>query len=108
MSAYLTERIKRLRKLEHQHGGRTFYSLVPWIECADGLRMSVQASETHYCSPRDNGGPWVEFEVGYPTQKVDALMPFAENSEAPTDTVYAFVPGHIIEQVIKEHGGEKA
>lgn len=30
------------------------WRLKPLIECADGYRYSVQASETHYCHPREN------------------------------------------------------
>lgn len=36
---------------------------VPAIECADGSRMSVQAGEYLYCTPRRNTGPWTQVEV---------------------------------------------
>ena len=41
--------------------------LVPPIYCKDGEYVSVQASETHYCDPRNNYGNWIEFECGYPS-----------------------------------------
>jgi hypothetical protein len=36
---------------------------VPAIECRDGSKMSVQAGEYHYCTPRVNEGPWTHVEV---------------------------------------------
>ncbi len=37
----------------------------------NGGTISVQASETHYCTPRDNTGPWTEFETGHPIREDD-------------------------------------
>ena len=34
------------------------------ITLSNGVELSVQASEYHYCSPRDNDGPWTSVEVG--------------------------------------------
>jgi hypothetical protein len=34
------------------------------ITLSNGVELSVQASENHYCSPRDNDGPWISVEVG--------------------------------------------
>ncbi len=39
------------------------------VVCADGFSMSVQASETTYCNPRDNMGPYIEAEIGFPSAK---------------------------------------
>jgi hypothetical protein len=76
------------------------------LVCADGFRMSVQASEYHYCSPRDNDGPYTLVEVGYPTEAVDALMPYIDGADCePTDTVYGYVPVEVINQIIEQHGG---
>lgn len=80
---------------------------VPTIMCADGFRMSVQASEFHYCSPRDSIGPWGLVEVGFPTERVDAFMPFFDGREGddPTGTVYGYVPIRVVAQAIVDHGG---
>lgn len=75
------------------------------IECADGLKLSVQASCTHYCTPRDSVGPWVAVEIGYPSERVEELMAYADNPDAPTDTVYGWVPVEVVEAVIEKHGG---
>ncbi len=77
----------------------------PAIECVDGFIMSVQASETHYCAPRDNDGPYTEFEVGFPSEREEQLMPYAEDPERPLDTVYGYVPLEVIEALIEKHGG---
>lgn len=75
------------------------------IQCADGLELSVQASTTHYCSPRDSVGPWTAVEVGFPTERVEELMEYAENPNDPTDTVYGWVPVAVIEAIVEKHGG---
>lgn len=78
---------------------------VPQIVCADGFKMSVQASAFHYCSPRDSEGPWSRVEVGFPSDRVEALMPWAEDENDPTGTVYGYVPLRIVAEVIDQHGG---
>ena len=45
------------------------------VVCADGFSMSVQASETHYCSPREDGAEkYTAVEVGYPNPPEPLLM----------------------------------
>ena len=75
------------------------------IICADGLNISIQASEQHYCTPRNDEGPYTTVEVGFPSYTVDELIPYAEDSEHPTDTVYAQVPVEVVLQVINSRGG---
>jgi len=106
MSRILSDRNLRLRK-GHTLAGRTFYNPVVRIECADGCSLSVQANEHAYCKPRDNAGPWTHFEVGYPSVAIPEFMEWAENADDPTGTVYALVPGEVIEKVIAAHGGMK-
>lgn len=73
----------------------------------DGTTLSIQASHTHYCCPRVTTyyNDYVEFEIGFPSRKIDLLMPYVEDKDHPTDTVYAYVPASVIEQVIQEAGG---
>jgi hypothetical protein len=75
------------------------------IVCADGLILSVQASDTHYCSPRENDGPYSHVEVGYPSEVVPELLEYAETPETPTSTVYGYVPAELVDAVIEAHGG---
>lgn len=74
------------------------------IKCADGLRLSVQASAGHYCEPREDFGPWSMVEVGFPSERVEDLMPYAETPSDPTNTVYGWVPVEVVERVIEAHG----
>lgn len=75
------------------------------ITCADGLSFSAQASKFHYCMPRDSVGPWVAVEIGYPSERVEEFMEYAENPDDPTDTVYGQVPVAVVEAVVNNHGG---
>ena len=77
------------------------------VECVDGFIMSVQASENHYCTPRDNIGPWTEVEVGFPNRIEPLLWPYAEGPGNWTDTVYPYVPIELVAAVIEVHGGMK-
>lgn len=79
--------------------------LVPEINCADGLKMSVQASAFHYCSPRESRGPWYEVEVGFPSRAVPEIAYRAEDPERPTDTVYGYVPIEKVAAAILAAGG---
>jgi len=106
----------------HQVAGMTFLPHLPRVVCKDGFNMSVQASETHYCSPRDSVGPWDEVEVGYPSARPEPFEPtyivglaratgWAQFMECwpedvdPTQTVYGYVPLALVEYTIKLHGG---
>lgn len=52
------------------------------ITCQDGTTLSVQVSETHYCSPRDNFGPYYQVEVGFPmTAEGRAAIPPRQEGE---------------------------
>lgn len=76
------------------------------IKCVDGFTMSVQASASHYCSPRVTDlGFYNTYEVGFPSEVEPMLMPYAEDEENPTATVYGRVPVQIIVDVIAAHGG---
>ena len=76
------------------------------VVCSDGFTMSVQANELSYCNPRvNNAVKYEEVEVGFPSMPEPMLEQFAENPEAPTDTVYAWVPAQVVTNVIAKHGG---
>ena len=87
-------------------GKRDGYKPSPRLVCADGFNMSVQASRFTYCSPReDDAFPYTAVEVGFPSEREETLMPYAEDSDKPTDTVYGFVPVVVVEAIIEKHGG---
>ena len=78
----------------------------PRITCVDGFSLSVQAGRCHYCLPRIDGAEkYTHVEVGFPSERVDAFMEYAEDEDNPTGTVYARVPVDVVWTTIQEHGG---
>jgi len=84
--------------------------IYPRIECVDGTTLSVQASHTHYCRPRNDFGPYSSVEVGYPG--VEPPESWAEHFDGDWNTddrlgsVYSRVPVSLVRQFIADHGGE--
>lgn len=76
-----------------------------FLHCKSGFGMSVQASETSYCTPRDNTGPYTHVEIGFPNAAEEMIIGFAEDSDDPTGTVYGWVPVGIVKALIIKHGG---
>ena len=85
----------------------TEYQQTPALILADGTTLSIQASFTHYCCPRVSTEyrNYVEFEIGFPNRKIPSLMPYVEDEDNPTETVYAYVPADVVQKVIDECGG---
>ena len=71
--------------------------------------MSVQASKTHYCAPRNDKGPYTHVEVGYPSEWEDLLIPFRDTSEPQIcgmrPKLYIKVPSDVVQAIIIKHGG---
>lgn len=79
------------------------------LELNDGTTMSVQANSFCYCTPRvDSATEYTAVEIGFPNQRVELLMPYAEDKNNPTDTVYGWVPTSILAQIINNAGGVKS
>jgi hypothetical protein len=86
---------------EFQHSHRDAQGYLPKLTLPDGGTLSVQAGHRYYCTPRlDNQPAYTHVEVGFPSRKIDALMPYAEMPTRPTRTVYGWVPVEIINQLI--------
>ena len=76
------------------------------IICKDGFTMSVQANEGAYCNPRINeANKYIQVEIGFPSQREELIIEWAEDQDQPTDTVYGYVPIHVVNSVIAKHGG---
>ena len=79
------------------------------IVCNDCFEMSVQASKTHYCAPRNDKGPYTHVEVGYPSEWEDLLIPFRDTSEPQIcgmrPMLYIKVPSDVVRAIIIKHGG---
>ena len=94
-----------LKANESFHGKFSYKNTVPHIVCKDGFKISVQASKSHYCEPREDVGPYTQVECGYPSDRVsDALNQFADDPST-NDTIYAYVPIDIVEAELALHGG---
>jgi len=83
------------------HNGKKNERLV----CADRFSMSVQAGFGHYCNPRNDSGPYKQVEVGFPSEKEEMLMDYADQPHAPTRSIYGWVPVSVVTLVIAKHGG---
>jgi hypothetical protein len=80
--------------------------IVPRIVCKDGFSMSVQASESHYCTPRADADFYTHVEVGFPSDDEESLRPFSEwLNDDEESGVYPFVPIQVVLYVINKHGG---
>lgn len=76
------------------------------VVCKDGARISVQASEYHYCTPRDNGGNYSEVECGFPSEPFPEAAEYKDDFDASdNNTVFAYVPVGIVAAWIEKHGG---
>jgi len=50
------------------------------VVCRDGTVLSVQASHSHYCTPKNNDGPWTSLEV-----MIVELPPFTKENGREID-----------------------
>lgn len=82
--------------------------LFPMVYCKDGFHVSIQASPTHYCYPREmrDDGEYEELELGFPSERDKLIIPFIiEDDMEPTNGTYGFVPINTVEELIQKHGG---
>ena len=81
--------------------------LSPRLILANGVSLSIQASEYHYCYPRETlpYSQYTEFEVGFPSEEIEALMPYCDDCENPTEAVYGYVPLEVLDAYITSVGG---
>jgi len=101
---------KRMPRTVHEYQPRELSYLrndtVDRITCADGTSLSVQASAHHYCSPRNNEGPWDEVEVGFPSVEVPEWLDYRDGPKQDVDNVFGYVPVQLVRDFIAAHGGE--
>ncbi len=82
------------------------------LVCKDGFQFSCQASETHYCTPKQNGLPakkYKTWELGAVSYN-DTLIEEYDESYGWRDarieiTVYPQVPTKVVLKLIKKHEG---
>ena len=92
---------KHLGHAEKEYRPNFFHKeLTPIVKCKDGVTLSVQASEFHYSSPRDNYGPYTEVEV-WCVRNAAEVTEFDYSDDDPS----AYVPIEQVVQFIDNHGG---
>jgi hypothetical protein len=69
------------------------------VRCKDGSTMSVQASHTHYCTPRDDVGPYTHVEVWR------CGSPAAWSEYGDGEEPYAYLPIELVAEEIDRRGG---
>jgi hypothetical protein len=79
--------------------GLSFKNVLPAMVCADGTTLSVQASKNHYCSPRDDIGPYTAVEVW------NVSAPEVPDFEYSSDDPSAYVDINSVVAFIDRHGG---
>lgn len=77
--------------------------ITPAIHCADGTSLSVQASENHYCEPRENTGSYTEVEVWNIRNSPTEVTEFDYSESEPS----GYVPIEQVVSFINNHGGFK-
>ena len=100
----INEFIQKYRKVRKLVPGMTS-SHTPHVICKDGFKMSVQAGQSLYSTPKDVADDYDEAEVGFPSTEETLLTTYAEDNDNLCDTVYGYVPCSIIDEVIEKHGG---
>lgn len=81
--------------------GYPFKDVLPSLKCVDGTTLSVQASENHYSTPRENVGPYTEVEVWC----IRATTPIAPQFDYDDSDPSGYVPIEAVVQFIDAHGG---
>jgi hypothetical protein len=76
------------------------------FELGNGMSVSIQASDSHYSSPRISGldaTEYTQFELGYPNfRPPNYILEYAEEKDEPTETVYPYVPYELIQRMLEE------
>jgi hypothetical protein len=95
-----------------------FKPLYGRVEFNNGGKVSIQASRSHYSTPRKDEGPYTHVEIGFPTRETripKLLIRFEENSQNgqgedfnPYESVYPYVPASVVKKLIQMNGGVKS
>ena len=112
LETYMWEaRMKRVEEFKEQDKNTGSFGFsygktcaIPQIEIeGTDYELSIQASENHYCSPRESMQEvYDEVEIGFPNFifSENFINQYAEEPESPKDTVYGYVPMEELAQEI--------
>lgn len=85
---------------------RNDYVLRYPIQLGDNTTLSIQASAFHYCNPRNSETfEYEEWEIGFPDKVIQELIPYAEDPDNLTETIYTRVPTDLIVEIINSRDG---
>ena len=76
----INEFIKKYRIVKKIIPGVTS-SHTPHVICKDGFKMSVQAGQSLYSTPKDVVDNYEEMEVGYPSEEEYLIAKYAEEGD---------------------------
>lgn len=79
------------------------FTLYDTVICADGARVTVQANETMWCTPRNNIGPYTAVEAGLPSVTPPASWAPFRAEVGPA--IYARLPVALLWEYFDAHGG---
>jgi hypothetical protein len=100
MKDYVNEYLAERKKVE----GRT---AVRAMHFKRGGAMSVQASESHYCSPKNDAGPYTAVEVLVMSPRLKVPKSFGKPREKFDDgsRLFTFVQVSAVNEEIARRGG---
>ena len=76
------------------------------VTCADGFTVSIQAGKFNYSEPRDHGcAAYESVELGFPNRPCIFIRDYAEHPHKLTESIYGYVPAHVVRRMIAGHGG---
>lgn len=83
----ITNKFLAMHRSTMMVAGIVLLHLRPLLVCRDGFTMSVQASHTHYCSPRNDYGPYTHVEIDCPSTKHRSLSPYSDGGHDCSDEI---------------------
>jgi len=106
------DRIDSPRIKHYRNDNASIQPVRAHLVCKDGFKFSCQASETHYCTPKQNGLPakkYKTWELGAVSYN-DILIEEYDESYGWRDarievTVYPQVPTNVVLRLIEKHEG---
>lgn len=112
MKKNLNEQISRIQEMMGKVSDEKFdfKPTNPRIYFNNGGSVSIQASRSHYCEPRNDKGPYSEMELGFPSEEtviIPELLDYMEQQEDanPHKSVYPYTPVSVIKKFIEANGG---
>jgi len=96
-----------------EYGNTRSQELRKQLVCNDGTTLSVQASDTHWCSPRRSYVDYYTDDIEYFDYSsvevwcVSTDVPDSWSDYGDDDNPYAYIPVTLVEKFIDSHGGIK-